>query len=75
MQYRVIIEHYDDRKESVSAPMSFSEAVTLATKTAKSDPDYRYWTRHKTVDGPIHHLDTYADLYNEGAILIKKEAE
>lgn len=28
------------------------------------------WTRHPSVQGVIHHMDHYADLYNEGAVIL-----
>lgn len=31
------------------------------------------WTRHNAITGVISHLDYYADLYNEGSVVLEEE--
>lgn len=72
--YRVHLTHYAYNHESVSAAMSFADALHLAKETAQ-DIDHRHWTRHARINEAIQHLDNYSDLYNEGSIIIRKSDE
>jgi len=49
--------------------VSHEIGIDLARQASKELEPLK-WTRHSSCQGVIHHMDHYADIYNEGAVIL-----
>ena len=66
--YILKLEVYGN-KFKVEFEVSFEVGIELAYQASKQLEPLN-WTRHSSVGGVIHHMDHYADLYNEGVVML-----
>lgn len=53
----------------------YAHGLKLATLLSNLLPIAGKWTRHDSCQGVVHHFDYYADLFNEGSIILKKKED
>jgi len=71
MDYTIEIEIYGDKPTRLTIPTTWEVGIKQVSEISEQFSK-KNWTRHSTVGGPISHLDHYADLYNEGSVILTK---
>jgi hypothetical protein len=69
MDYVLKIETYGDNSIRLELPVNWEVGIEQAFQISKQFESKR-WTRHSSVGGPINGCGLYADLYNEGSVML-----
>lgn len=74
MNYILTIQVYQsDKPDKQLRFFNYKKALAIAKLLSELLPLVGNWTRHSACAGVIHHMDSYSDLFNEGAIILKAE--
>lgn len=71
MDYILKIEVYGDTGIRLVIPVTWEVGILQVLEISKQLEGKR-WTRHPSVFGVVNHCDLYADLYNEGSVMLHK---
>lgn len=72
MDYILKIETYGDNGLKLLLPVTWEVGIVQAMELSKQLKS-KNWTRCSSVGGVVNHCDVYADIYNEGSIMLTKK--
>ena len=72
MDYYLRIQTYGEKGIEILLPCTYEVGIKQAY--AFSEKYSKHWTRHSSCNSATHHMDYYADMYNEGIVELKKQA-
>lgn len=70
--YSITVVIYGPSKIELSTTVNDWPTAIHIAKDYSASAFVQKWTRHSNVTGLIHHMDHYADLFNEGSIVLSK---